>query len=226
VEIAFDTLLCALGRVANTEGLGLEALGIATTASGTIEVDAHLRSAQPSVLACGDVVGPWQFTHAASHMAWHAAINALFGGLRRFAVDWSVLPACTFVDPEVARVGLNERQARERAIPYEVTRYELSGLDRAITDEAARGFVKLLTVPGRDRILGATIVGEHAGESIAEYALAMKQRIGLNRILGTIHAYPTFAEANKNAAGQWKRAHAPAAVLGWLQRWHRWRLGR
>jgi pyruvate/2-oxoglutarate dehydrogenase complex dihydrolipoamide dehydrogenase (E3) component/uncharacterized membrane protein YdjX (TVP38/TMEM64 family) len=225
IEIEFDTLLCALGRVANTEGLGLEALGIATTDSGTIEVDEALRTARPSVLACGDVASSIQFTHAASHMAWHAAVNALFGGLRRFRVDWSVLPSCTFVDPEVARVGLNERDARERGVAFEVTRYEIEALDRAITDEARRGFVKVLTVPGRDRILGATIVGEHAGELIAEFALAMKHRIGLNKILGTIHVYPTFAEANKNVAGQWKREHAPAGVLRWLERWHRWRLG-
>ncbi len=225
VVIAFDTLLCALGRRASTEGLGLEALGIATTRTGTIEVDENLRTAQPSIFACGDVAGPWQFTHAAAHMAWYAAVNGLFGGLRRFRIDWSVLPWCTFVDPEVARVGLNEQEARERGTPFELTRYELAGLDRAIVDEAARGFVKVLTEPGRDRILGVTIVGEHAGELIAEYVSAMKNRIGLNKILGTIHVYPTFAEANKYAAGEWKRAHAPTRTLQWLRRWHRWRLG-
>jgi pyruvate/2-oxoglutarate dehydrogenase complex dihydrolipoamide dehydrogenase (E3) component len=225
VVIGFDTLLCALGRRASTEGLGLEALGIATTANGTVEIDESLRTAQPRVLACGDVAGPWQFTHAAAHMAWYAAVNALFGGLRRFRIDWSVLPWCTFVDPEVARVGLNEQEARERGTPYEVARYDLADLDRAIVDEAARGFVKVLTEPGRDRILGVTIVGEHAGELIVEYVAAMKHRIGLNKLLGTIHIYPTFAEANKYAAGEWKRAHAPVRVLEWLRRWHRWRLG-
>jgi pyruvate/2-oxoglutarate dehydrogenase complex dihydrolipoamide dehydrogenase (E3) component len=226
VEIAFDTLLCALGRRPATDGLGLEALGIPVTPAGTVEVDETLRTAQPSVFACGDVASRWQFTHAAAQMAWHASVNALFGGLHRFRVDWSVMPSCTFVDPEVARVGLNELQAHERGIAFELTRYELGELDRAITDEAARGFVKVLTAPGSDRILGATIVGERAGETIAEFVTAMKRGIGLNRILGTIHVYPTLAEANKNAAGAWKRAHAPQRLLGWLGRWHAWRLGR
>jgi dihydrolipoamide dehydrogenase len=223
-RIAFDTLLCAVGRVANTSGYGLEELGIATTRSGTIQTNAYLQTAYPSIYACGDVVGPYQFTHVAAHQAWYAAVNALFGALRKLKVDYSVIPWATFTDPEVARVGLNELEAREKNIPYEVTTYALDELDRAITDEAAHGVVKLLTVPGRDRILGATIVGEHAGELIAEFVSAMKHRIGLNKILATIHIYPTLSEANKYAAGAWKRAHVSPRWLRLAQRYHAWRL--
>jgi len=225
VRIEFDELLCALGRVANTAGYGLEALKIPLTPTRTIRVDAYLRTAYPNIFAVGDVAGPYQFTHTAAHMAWFAAVNALFGRLRRFAVDYRVVPWCTFVDPEVARVGLNEQEAKQQGIAYEVTRYGIDDLDRAIADEVAHGFVKVLTKPGSDRILGVTIVGEHAGDLIAEYVTAMKHGLGLNKILGTIHIYPTLAEANKYAAGEWKRAHAPQGVLRWLERFHRWQLG-
>ena len=225
VRIEFDTLLCALGRVANTAGYGLEDLGIALTRSRTIEVDESLRTRFPNIFGAGDVVGPYQFTHAAAHMAWYAAVNALFGRFRRYRVDWSLIPWCTFVDPEVARVGLNEQEAREKGVPFEVTRYPIDDLDRAIADEVAHGFVKVLTRPGSDRILGVTIVGEHAGDLIAEFVGAMKNGVGLNRILGTIHIYPTLAEANKYAAGVWKRAHAPTRVLRWLERFHGWQRG-
>jgi pyruvate/2-oxoglutarate dehydrogenase complex dihydrolipoamide dehydrogenase (E3) component/uncharacterized membrane protein YdjX (TVP38/TMEM64 family) len=220
--IGFDAVLCALGRAPQTSGLGLEALGIPLTPSGTIEVDAWLRTRYPNVFAVGDVAGPYQFTHAASHMAWHAAVNALFGRFRRFRIDWRFLPWCTFLDPEVARVGLNEQEARERGVPFEVVRYDLDDLDRAIADEVAHGFVKVLTQPGTDRILGVTLVGEHAGDLIAEFVMAMKHGIGLNRVLGTIHAYPTLAEANKAVAGVWKRAHAPTRLLEWVRRYHDW----
>ena len=223
-RLPFDEVLCAVGRRANVEGYGLEALGVPTRADGTIEVDPFLRTRYPNVFAVGDVAGPFQFTHAASHMAWYAAVNALFGRLRRYRVDWSLMPACTFVDPEVARVGLNEREARERGVAFELTRYGLDDLDRAIADEAARGWVKVLTAPGGDRILGATIVGEHAGELIAGFVSAMKHGHGLNAILGTIHAYPTFAESAKYAAGAWKRERAPRRLLDWVGRWHRWQL--
>ena len=222
VRIGFDLLLCAVGRVANTAGYGLEELGIGTTQQRTLQTDAYLRTAYPNIYACGDVAGPFQFTHVASHQAWYASVNALFGRLRKFRADYSVIPWCTFTDPEVARVGLNETQAREQGIACEVTRYDIGELDRAIADEQAHGFVKVLTVPGKDRILGATIVGAHAGELIVEFITAMKNNIGLNRILGTIHIYPTLAEANKYAAGAWKRAHAPANVLRWLERYHAW----
>ncbi|WP_111656109.1 FAD-dependent oxidoreductase [Isoalcanivorax indicus] len=224
-RVAFDQVLVALGRRARTEGLGLEELGIERTDSGTLAVDDYLRTRVPNILACGDVVGPYQFTHVASHQAWYAAVNALFGRLKRFRVDYRVIPWCTFTSPEVARVGLSEAEARERGVAFEVTRYGIDDLDRAIADGTDYGFVKVLTPPGSDRILGVTIVGEHAGDLIAEYVLAMKHGLGLNKILGTIHIYPTLAEANKFAAGAWKKAHAPQRVLAWLGRYHRWMRG-
>jgi pyruvate/2-oxoglutarate dehydrogenase complex dihydrolipoamide dehydrogenase (E3) component/uncharacterized membrane protein YdjX (TVP38/TMEM64 family) len=221
-EIECDEILVAVGRAANTTGFGLEELGIPLTAARTIEVNEYLQTRIPTIFACGDVVGPYQFTHAASHQAWFAAVNALFGGLRKFRVDYSVIPWCTFTDPEVARVGLNELEARERGVPYEVTRYGIEDLDRAIADEAAEGVVKVLTAPGKDRILGATIVAAHAGELITEFVSAMKHSIGLGKILGTIHIYPTMSEANKYAAGAWKRAHTSARALRLLERFHGW----
>ncbi len=225
VRVECDEILCALGRVANTSGYGLEALGIGTTPQKTIETDDYLQTLYPNIYACGDVAGPWQFTHTASHQAWYAAVNALFGSVRKFRVDDRVIPWTTFTDPEVARVGLSETEAKERNVAHEVTAYRLEELDRAIADGDTEGFVKVLTVPGKDRVLGATVVGAHAGEVIAEFVLAMKHGIGLNRILGTIHVYPTFAEANKYAAGAWKRAHAPKRLLGALGRFHAWMRG-
>ena len=222
VTIEFDQLLLALGRRANSTGYGLQELGIGTTRAGTIEVNEYLQTRIPTIYACGDVAGPYQFTHTASHQAWYAAVNSLFGTFRRFKADYSVIPWCTFTDPEVARVGLNELEAKQKGIAYEVTRYEVDDLDRAIADEEAHGQVKVLTVPGKDRILGVTIAGAHAGDYIIEYIAAMRHGIGLNKILKTIHIYPTFAEANKYAAGAWKRAHAPEKVLGWVQRYHAW----
>lgn len=224
-SIEFDALLIAIGRVANTSGYGVDTLDLRLREDGTLETDAYLATRFPNIYAVGDVTGPFQLTHAASHQAWYAAVNALFGGLRRFKADYRVLPHCTFTDPEVARVGLSENEARAQQIPYEVTRFELAELDRAIAEEATEGYVKVLTEPGRDRILGVTIVGDHAGELIAEYVLAMKQNLGLNKILGTVHSYPTLAEANKYAAGAWKRAHAPQRVLEWVKKYHRWKLG-
>ncbi|MEO5559027.1 MAG: FAD-dependent oxidoreductase [Dokdonella sp.] len=223
VRVPFDTLLVAVGRQPRTSGFGLEELGIPV--ERTVETDAWLATLYPNIYACGDVAGPYQFTHVAAHQARYAAVNSLFGQFRRFRVDYSVIPAVTFVDPEVARVGLNEREAKQQEIAYEVTRYELDDLDRAITENHACGFIKVLTVPGKDRILGATIVGQHAGEMLAEFVLAMRHGLGLEKILGTIHAYPTWAEANKYAAGNWKKAHAPERILGWLARYHAWRRG-
>ncbi len=223
VRIAFDAVLCAVGRVANTTGYGLEELGIPVTKARTVEVDEFMRTRYPNILACGDVAGPYQFTHTAAHTAWYAAVNGLFGGFRKFRADFSVIPWATFTDPEVARVGLNETEAREKNIPYEVTTYGLDDLDRAIADGTAQGLVKVLTVPGKDRILGATIAGEHAGDLITEFVTAMKHGIGLNKILGTIHIYPTLAEANKYVAGNWKRAHAPQQLLVWVEKFHAWR---
>ncbi len=178
----------------------------------------------PNIYACGDAVGTYQFTHTAAHQAWYATINALFGPFRGFRVDYSAIPAVTFVDPEVARVGLNEHEARAQGIAYEVSRYELAELDRAITEDQAQGFVKVFTPPGKDRILGATIVGQHAGELLAEFTLAMRRGMGLNAILGTIHAYPSWADANNYVAGSWKKAHAPEWLLAWLVRYHASRL--
>jgi pyruvate/2-oxoglutarate dehydrogenase complex dihydrolipoamide dehydrogenase (E3) component/uncharacterized membrane protein YdjX (TVP38/TMEM64 family) len=220
--VEFDLLLCAVGRSPRVEGYGLEELGIPLTPRKTIRTDDYLRTIYPNIYAVGDVAGPYQFTHTAAHQAWYAAVNALFGRFKRFKADYSVIPWATFTDPEVARVGLSETEAREQGIAVEVTRYGIDDLDRAIADGTAHGFVKVLTVPGKDRILGVTIVGEHAGDLLAEYVLAMKHGLGLNKILGTIHTYPTLAEANKYAAGEWKRAHAPQALLKWVERFHAW----
>lgn len=220
--IEFDVLLCAVGRTPRVEGYGLEELGIPLTPRGTIRTDEMLRTVYPNIYAVGDVAGPYQFTHTAAHQAWYAAVNALFGRFKRFKVNYAAVPWATFTDPEVARVGLSETEAREQGVAFEVTRYGIDDLDRAIADGTAHGFVKVLTVPGRDRILGATIVGAHAGDLLAEYVLAMTHGLGLNKILGTIHTYPTLAEANKYAAGEWKRAHAPQELLKWVERYHAW----
>src|SRR5205823_2322367 len=221
----FDALLCALGRAPNTAGYGLEALGIPVSQARTVETNEYLQTLYPNIYACGDVAGPYQFTHTASHQAWYAAVNALFAPFKRFRADYSVIPWATFTEPEVARVGLNESEAKARGIAHEVTLFDLAELDRAIADGTARGMVKVLTLPGRDRILGATLVGEHAGDLIIEFIAAMKHGIGLNKILGTIHIYPTLAEANKYAAGAWKKAHAPQRLLAGLERWHAWMRG-
>jgi pyruvate/2-oxoglutarate dehydrogenase complex dihydrolipoamide dehydrogenase (E3) component len=225
VRIAFDEVLVALGRAANVAGYGLEELGVALSPKKTIQVDAFQATNYPHIFACGDVSGPYQFTHTAAHQAWYAAVNALFGGIKKFRTDYSVIPWATFTDPEIARVGLNEQEAKEQGIPYETSLYDLADLDRAIADGEAQGFVKVLTVPGKDKILGVTIAGEHAGDLIAEFILAMKHRIGLNKILGTIHIYPTLAEANKYTAGVWKRNHQPETLLKWLAEFHAWRRG-
>lgn len=222
-RIVFDQLLCAVGRVARLQGYGLEDLGIPT--HRTVETNEYLQTIYPNIYAAGDVAGPFQFTHTAAHQAWYAAVNALFGEWKLFKADYSVIPWATFIDPEVARVGLNEQEAKEKNIPYEVTKYGIDDLDRAIADSEAHGFVKVLTVPGKDKILGVTIVGAHAADLLAEYVLAMKHGLGLNKILGTIHTYPTMAEANKYAAGEWKRAHAPQRLLAWVKKYHDFKRG-
>jgi pyruvate/2-oxoglutarate dehydrogenase complex dihydrolipoamide dehydrogenase (E3) component/uncharacterized membrane protein YdjX (TVP38/TMEM64 family) len=223
--IEFDALLCAVGRSPRVEGFGLEELGIPITPRKTVETDAYLQTLYPNIYAVGDVAGPYQLTHVAAHQAWYAAVNALFGRFKRFKADYSVIPWATFTDPEVARVGLSETEAKEQGIAFEVTRYGIDDLDRAIADGTAHGFIKVLTVPGKDSILGATIVGAHAGDLLAEYVLAMKHGLGLNKILGTIHTYPTLSEANKYVAGEWKRAHAPTRLLAWVERYHAWERG-
>lgn len=222
-RIEFDALLCAVGRVPRLEGYGLEALGIET--QRTVVTNDYLETLYPHILAAGDVAGPYQFTHTAAHQAWFATVNALFGQWWRFKADYSVIPWCTFIDPEVARVGLNEQQAKAKGIPYELTRYHLEELDRAIVDGSNEGFIQVLTVPGKDHILGVTIVAEQAGELLAEFVLAMRHGLGLNKILATIHIYPTLAEANKYTAGEWRKAHAPQRLLAWLARYHAWRRG-
>ncbi|CAG35233.1 FAD-dependent oxidoreductase [Desulfotalea psychrophila] len=221
LRLAFDALICAVGRVARLKGYGLEELGIPV--KRTVLTNEYLQTLYPNIFAAGDVAGPYQFTHTAAHQAWYAVVNALFGGIKKFKVDYSVIPWTTFVDPEVARVGLNEQEAAERGVDVEVTRYDLDDLDRAITDGVREGFIKILTVPNKDRILGVTIVGEHAGDLLAEFVLAMKHGLGLNKILSTIHTYPTLAEANKYAAGGWKRKHLPRRLLAWAERYHSWR---
>jgi pyruvate/2-oxoglutarate dehydrogenase complex dihydrolipoamide dehydrogenase (E3) component/uncharacterized membrane protein YdjX (TVP38/TMEM64 family) len=223
--VEFDQVLVAVGRKANTAGYGLEDLGVALDPDGTVAVNEYLQATFPNVFACGDVAGPYQFTHVAAHQAWFASVNALLGGIWRLRADYSVIPWATFTEPEVARVGLNEQEAREQGVDYEVTVFALSELDRAIADEATEGFVKVLTVPGKDRVLGATVVGEHAGDLVSEYVAAMRHGLGLNRILSTIHIYPTLAEANKYAAVQWKRAHVSPWLLAALERVHAWRRG-
>ncbi len=222
-RIAFDEMIVAVGRVARLKGFGLEDLSIPT--GRVIGTNDYLETLYPNIFAAGDAAGPYQFTHVAAHQAWFASVNALFGQFRRFRADYRVIPAATFTDPEVARVGLNEAEAKAQGVRYEVTRYGIDDLDRAIADGSAQGFVKVLTVPGRDRILGATIVGTHAADLLAEFVFAMKQGKGLNAILSTIHIYPTLAEANKFAAGEWRRAHVNAAALRILSRYHAWRRG-
>ena len=223
IKIEFNKVILALGRAPNITGFGLEELGVKLRANKTIEASTFMQTNIPSIFVCGDVTGPYQFTHVAAHQAWYACVNALFAPFKKFKADYSVIPWATFTDPEVARVGLNEKKAQAQNIPYETTTYGIDDLDRAIADSEAHGFIKVLTKPGKDKILGVTIVGTHAGDLISEYVLAMKHGIGLNKILGTIHIYPTFAEANKYAAGEWKRAHVPQLAIKLLQKIHTWR---
>ena len=223
IDIEYDELLCAVGRSARLKGYGLEELGIET--NRTVVTNEYLETLYPNIFAAGDIVGPYQFTHVAAHQGWYAAVNGLFGNLKKFKVDYRVIPWTTFIDPEVARVGLNEQDAIDKGIDYEITRFEFEELDRAITDSATKGFIKVITPKGKDKILGVTVVSEHAGDLIAEFVLAMKHGLGLNKILGTIHSYPTWAEGNKYAAGEWKRAHAPEKVLNMLEKYHTWRRG-
>lgn len=223
IDIEYDELLCAVGRSARLTGYGLEELGIET--NRTLVTNEYLETLYPNIYAAGDIVGPYQFTHVAAHQGWYAAVNGLFGQFKKFKVDYRVIPWTTFIDPEVARVGINEQEATAKGIDFEVTRFEFAELDRAITDSATNGFIKVITPKGKDKILGVTVVAEHAGDLIAEFVLAMKYNLGLNKILGTIHSYPTWAEGNKYVAGEWKRNHAPQTVLNWLEKYHAWRRG-
>ena len=225
IEIEFDELLVAVGRTANTDDYGLAELGITLDADRTITTNEFMQTCYPNFYACGDVAGPYQFSHVAAHQAYYASVNALFAGMKRFKANYSVIPCATFTEPEIARVGLNEQDAAQQNIAYEVTYYGIDELDRAITDSEAHGFVKVLTAPGNDRILGAAIIGEHAGDLLMEFVIAMRHGIGMNKILGTIHIYPTLSEANKYAAANWKRNHVPIRILDWLESYHRWRRG-
>lgn len=225
IALELTTLLMAVGRRPAVHDLGLEALAIPVTQDGTMEVNDYLQTPCPTIYACGDVAGPYLFTHTASHQAWYATVNALLGGWKRFKADYSVIPKAVFTDPEVARVGLNEREAKARGVSFEVTTFDLGELDRAMIEEAAEGMVKVLTVPGKDTLLGAIIVGKHAGELVTEFVTAMRHGLGLNKILGTLHIYPTWAEANKYTAGAWRQAHLPATLLRGAARYHAWRRG-
>jgi len=222
-KLAYDVLIIAVGRSARLTGFGLEELGVPV--GKTVVANEYLETYFPNIYAAGDVVGPYQFTHVAGHQAWYAVVNALFGGWKKFKVDYSVIPRTIFIDPEIASVGLTEQDAEEKGVAYEVTRFDIDELDRAIVDGTDAGFIKVLTVSGRDKILGVTIVGTHGGDLLAEFVLAMKHGLGLNKILGTIHTYPTLSEANKYVAGVWKRNHAPVKLLSWLQRYHNWKRG-
>ncbi|MDD4976650.1 MAG: FAD-dependent oxidoreductase, partial [Bacteriovorax sp.] len=222
VRYEYDLVLIAMGRLANTKGFGLEELGVAISSNGTIETNEYLQTTYPNIFACGDVAGPYQFTHTAAHQAWYCAVNGLFGQFKKFEVDYSVVPWCTYTDPEVATVGVNEKAAKELKLNYEVSIYHLDDLDRAIADDETKGFVKVITQKGSDKILGATIVGAQASTMILEFISAMKFKKGLNKILGTIHIYPSLGEANKYAAGVWKKAHAPTRVLSLLEKYFKW----
>jgi pyruvate/2-oxoglutarate dehydrogenase complex dihydrolipoamide dehydrogenase (E3) component len=219
-KLAFDAVLFAIGRQANISDMGLEQLGVQITPAGTVEVDKYMRTSIPTIYACGDVAGPYQFTHTAAHYAWYGAVNSLFGDVWRFKADNRVIPRVTFTEPEIASVGYNEQSAKAAGLITETTLFKLDELDRAIVDGKTDGFVKVLTPVGKDKILGVTIVGEHAGEIVPEFVLAMKHGLGLNKILGTIHAYPTWAEANKYTAGVWKKNHKPEKLLRLLERFH------
>jgi len=225
MEIEFDLVLLALGRVANTKGFGLEKLGIEVSEQKTLAHDPFLRTKFPNIFVCGDVAGPYQLTHVAAHQAWFAAVNALLAPFVRFKADYRVIPWCTFSDPEVARVGINEIEAKSQNIDIDIIKYGIDDLDRAIADSENEGFVKVIVKKGSDKILGATIVGTHAGDMITEFVSAMKNGIGMNKILGTIHIYPTHSEANKFAAGLWKQKNKPEALLKWVEKFHKWRRG-
>ena len=223
IKIEFESILIAVGRKPRVKGYGLEELGIELRKNGTIKVNEYLQTKYPNIFACGDVTGPYQFTHVASHQAWYCAVNGLFGGFKKFKVDYSVIPWCTYTDPEVATVGITEKSAKKQKISFEVTKYHLDDLDRAIADGNVKGFVKVLTVPGSDKIIGATIVGSQASNLIIEFVSAMKSNVGLNKILGSIHVYPSMGEANKFAAGVWKKSHSPNVILKFLEKYFRYK---
>lgn len=225
VRVEFDQVLIAIGRKPNVEGFGLENLELPLNDNGTININSAMQTSYPNIFACGDVAGPYQFTHMASFQAFFAAINAVLGGLWRLRASYRVVPWATFTDPEVARVGLSEQEARDQGIAYELTRFGLDHLDRALADGEAHGFIKVLTVPGKDRILGVTIVGHHAGELIGEFVFAMTHNMGLKKIAAVTHIYPTLLEANKFSANAWRSARLPEKYFPWMERFFRWQRG-
>jgi len=225
VEVAFDHVLLAIGRKANVEGFGLDSLPVMKNENGTLAINASMQTTIPNIYACGDVAGPYQFTHMASFQAFFAAMNSLLGGLWRLRANYRVVPWATFTDPEVARVGLSETEAREQDIDYEITRYDLDHHDRSLADGEAHGFVKVLTVPGKDKILGVTIVGYHAGELIGEFVFAMTHNMGLKKISAVTHIYPTLSEANKFSANAWRNARLPEKYFPLMEKFFRWRRG-
>ncbi|MDG1462595.1 MAG: FAD-dependent oxidoreductase, partial [Gammaproteobacteria bacterium] len=222
-KVAFDKVLVATGRVANTDGLGLENIALDLNKNGTVPVNEFLQSRYPNIYACGDVAGPFQLTHAAAHQAWYCAVNALFGALKSFRADYRVIPHGVFTEPEIARVGINEKEALTKGIAHETNIFRLDDLDRAIADSNTNGFIKVLTPPGKDKILGATIIGPHATDLLGEFTLAMRHNLGLRKILATIHPYPTYGEANKYAASLWQQRYLPQKLLSLSAAYNKWR---
>ena len=220
VRLTFDVILFAIGRRANINGYGLETIDAISDEDIILPTNDFLETRYPNIYACGDVTGRMQFTHAAAHQAWHAVVNSLFGTFKKFPIDFTAVPWATFTHPEIARVGVNEEEAKLTNLPYEITTYGIDDLDRAITDSEDRGFIRVLTQPGSDKIIGVTIVCEGASEIISEFVLAMKYKLGLNKILATTHIYPTFSEANKYVAGEWKRKNKPERLLRILKIFH------
>jgi len=218
--VEVDEILVAVGRRAHVTGLGLEELGV-DVSGGRIAVDRYLRTAVPSIFACGDVVGPYQFTHMAGQQARAVIQNALLPLKTR--MDYRVVPWATFTEPEVARVGLSEEEAAAQGVAHRVIKVPLAGIDRAVCDGDTEGFLKILTPPGRDGILGATLVGPHAGDLLHEVVLAMRARLRLRDIASTVHIYPTLAEVFRRAADEARKESFTPRLQKWFAAYFRWR---
>jgi pyruvate/2-oxoglutarate dehydrogenase complex dihydrolipoamide dehydrogenase (E3) component len=208
-DVTVDDILVGAGRTPNVDGIGLETAGVDYDKSG-ITVNARLQTTNPSIYAAGDICSRYKFTHAADAMAQIVIQNALFPhpfGLGYASVDSLVMPWCTFTEPEVAHVGMYEKEAQEKGLDVETYTYTLDEVDRAILDGEDEGFARVHIQKGTDKILGATIVAAHAGEMISEFSVAMKTGAGAKAIAGTIHPYPTQAEVNKKVINLWRKAH-------------------